>query len=156
AVSECPPASSSPVLDFFFRMNRSAPQEEFLEYYRRRVEVVVDDPSGLITIRTQPFSPERAFAINREIVEISEAFINESSHRLAREQMAFAESEAQKIRAQLDSVRHRLLKFQEKHGILDPAAQAAAVSGLTAELQAMLAVHEAELKGLQAYLNDDA
>ena len=40
--------------------------------------------------------------------------------------------------------------------MLDPAAQAAANTGLTAELQAMQARYEAELKGMLAYLNDDA
>jgi capsular polysaccharide transport system permease protein len=147
---------SSPKLDFIFRMNADATQEEFLDYYRNRVEVVVDDTSGLVTIRTQGFTPEIAQAVNREVVEISERFINESSHRLAREQMAFAESELASARARLDDVRNRLLAFQEEHGILDPTAQAAATTGLTAELQAAVARHEAELKGLLAYLNEDA
>ena len=40
--------------------------------------------------------------------------------------------------------------------MLDPTAQAAANTGLTAQLHAMQARQEAELKGLQAYLNDDA
>jgi capsular polysaccharide transport system permease protein len=118
--------------------------------------VDIDDGSGLLTIRTQAFTPDIAQAVNQEVVAISERFINESSHRLARDQMAFAEGELQKVRAHLDEVRGRLLKFQEKHGVLDPTAQVMANTGLTAELQAMLARQEAELKGLQAYLNDDA
>lgn len=149
-------AYSSPDLDFVFRMDRDASQEEFLDYYRRRIEVAVDDVSGLLTIRTQGFTPEIARAVNREVVAISEQFINESSHRLARDQMSFAESELEKVRARLDEVQARLLTFQEEHNMLDPTAQAAANTGLTAELQAMQARYEAELKGLLAYLNDDA
>jgi capsular polysaccharide transport system permease protein len=149
-------AYASPKLDFIFRLSENAMQEEFLEYYRNRVEVVVDDASGLLTIRTQGFTPEIAKAVNQEVVAISERFINESSHRLARDQMSFAESELEKARARLDDVRDRLLAFQEEHNILDPTAQAAANTGLTVELQAMRARYEAELKGLLAYLNDDA
>lgn len=149
-------AYSSPKLDVIFRLDDDASQEEFLDYYRHRVEVVVDEGSGLLTLRTQGFTPEIALAVNREVVEISERFINESSHRLAREQMAFAESELKNARGVLDEVRGRLLAFQEEHGILDPTAQAAATTGLTAELQAAVARHEAELKGLLAYLNEDA
>jgi capsular polysaccharide transport system permease protein len=70
--------------------------------------------------------------------------------------MSFAESELANARARMDEVRQRLLAFQEQHGVLDPMAQAAAITGLTAELQAMQARYEAELKGLQGYLNDDA
>lgn len=149
-------AYSSPKIDFIFRLSDNATQEEFLDYYRRRVEVILDDASGLLTIRAQGFTPEIAQTVNEEVVAISERFINESSHRLARDQMSFAESELKNARAQLDGVRNRLLKFQEEHGVLDPSAQAAANTGLTAQLQAMQARQEAELKGLQAYLNDDA
>lgn len=147
---------ASPRLDFIFRLGQNASQEEFLRYYRNRIDVDVDGSSGLITIRTQAFSPQIAQAVNQEVVALSERFINESSHRLARDQMSFAESELKNARAQLDDVRSRLVAFQEKHSMLDPTAQAAANTGLTAQLQAMLAREEAELKGLQAYLNDDA
>ena len=149
-------AYSSPRLDFVFRLDSNATQEEFLDYYRSRVEVEVNDASGLLTIRTQGFTPEIAQAVNQEVVAISERFINESSHELAREQMSFAESELESARAKLDNARNNILKFQEEHGILDPTAQAVANTGLTAELQAMQARQQAELKGMQAYLNDDA
>lgn len=149
-------AYGSPQADVIFRLDDDASQEDFLRYYRSRIEVEVDGDSGLLIIRTQGFTPEIAQAVNQEVVAISERFINESSHRLARDQMTFAESELQKAREQLDGVRRRLLSFQEKHGVLDPTAQVAANTGITAELQAALARQEAELKGLQAYLNDDA
>jgi capsular polysaccharide transport system permease protein len=149
-------AYGSPKIDVIFRMARDAPLEDFLDYYRSRIEVLVDDASGLLTIRTQGFTPEIAQAVNREVVAISERFINESSHRLARDQMAFAQSESEGARARLDEARGRLLEFQEQHSMLDPSAQAAANTGLTAELQAILARYEAELKGMQAYLTDDA
>jgi capsular polysaccharide transport system permease protein len=149
-------AYSEPQADPLFRMSAEASLEDFLAYYRRRVEVAVDSNSGLLTIRTQGFTPEIAQAVNQEVVAISERFINESSHRLARDQMSFAEKELKNARGRLDDARSRLLSFQEKHGVLDPMAQAAANTGLTAELQALLARHEAELKGYQAYLNDNA
>jgi capsular polysaccharide transport system permease protein len=149
-------AYSAPKLDFIFALSKNASREKFLDYYRSRVEVSVDEASGLVTIRTQGFTPEVAQAVNQEVVSISERFINESSHRLARDQMAYAESELQSARARLDEVRGRVLEFQERNSILDPTSQAAANSGLTAQLQAMLARREAELKGLEAFLNADA
>jgi capsular polysaccharide transport system permease protein len=149
-------AYSSPKLDFIFRLDDDATQEEFGDYYQSRIEVMLDDVSGLVTIRTQGFTPEIAQAVNQQVVAISERFINESSHELAREQMAFAESELKNARAQLDEARNRLLAFQQEHDMLDPTAQAAANTGLVGRLQAMQAMHAAELKGLQAYLNDDA
>ena len=149
-------AYSQPTFDPVFSLSGSASREDFLEYYRSRVAVEVDDASGLLTIRTQAFSPEIAQTVNQQLVAMSEQFINDSSHHLAREQMQYAEKEAGNARLRLDAVRNQILKFQGEYGVLDPTAQAVANSGLTAQLQAMLARQEAELKGLQAYLNDDA
>jgi capsular polysaccharide transport system permease protein len=117
---------------------------------------VVDDESGLLRIRTQAFTAEMAHAINREIIALSERFINESSHRLAREQMAFAETELEKARAFVNDARNKLLAFQDENGVLDPVAQATANTGVTVELQAALARQEAELKSQLGYLNEDS
>lgn len=146
---------SAPRTDLVYRLSRAASREKFREYYRDRVEVLVDDDSGLVKIRTQAFDPETATALNREIISLSERFINESSHRLAREQMAFAEAELEKARVGMNKAREALLSFQNKHGVLDPMAQAQANTGVTVELQSLLARQEAELKGLLGYLNDD-
>lgn len=149
-------AFAAPRMDFVFRMARDATQEAFLAYYRNRVEVVVDEASGLLTIRTQAFTPELAEALNSAILEISERFINESGHRLAREQMAFAEDELEKARVAVNEARGNLLAFQNEHGVLDPVAQAVGNTSLTLELQAMLARQEAELKALLGYLDENA
>jgi capsular polysaccharide transport system permease protein len=148
-------AFSAPQLDIIYRLARHASSEEFLDYYRRRVEVFVDPDSGLMRVRTQAFTPQVADALNREIVALSERFINESSHRLAREQMAFAESELAKARTAVNVARDAVLEFQNRNGVLDPMAQAQANTGVTVELQGQLAKQEAELKGLLGYLNDD-
>jgi capsular polysaccharide transport system permease protein len=146
---------SAPRADLVYRLSRNASREKFLGYFRDRVEVVVEDDSGLVRIRTQAFDPQTATALNRQIIALSERFINESSHRLAREQMAFAESELEKARVGMNGARKALLDFQNKHGVLDPLAQAQANTGVTVELQSLLAKQEAELKGLLGYLNED-
>ncbi len=58
-------AYSSPKLDFIFRLGDDATQEEFIKYYRSRVEIAVDDTSGLTTNRTQGFTPKIAQAVNQ-------------------------------------------------------------------------------------------
>jgi capsular polysaccharide transport system permease protein len=148
-------AFSAPRADIFYRLGHNASREKFLDYYRERVEVYVDDDSGLMRVRTQAFTPEMSDALNREIITLSERFINESSHRLAREQMAFAESELEKARKAVNATRDAVLEFQNKHGVMDPMAQAQANTGVTVELQGQLARQEAELKGLLGYLNED-
>lgn len=143
-------------LDPLFRLYADSSQEWFLWYYRNRVEVAFDDLTGLLTVRVQAFDPDLAQKVNAEILAQSERFVNEISHRLAREQMAFAESEMLKARDRFQQAKGRLIAFQNKHKVLDPLAQAQATATLSAQLEGEIARKEAELKTLTSYLQDNA
>lgn len=142
--------------DLPFKLFASASKESFVKYYRERVEVSFDERSALLKVRTQGFTPEFATQLNRAILEESERFVNETSHRIARERMAFAETELAQAGQRLQAARNEVLAFQSKHKLLDPAAQAASTAGLAAELQASRSRLEAELNGLLTFLKDDA
>jgi capsular polysaccharide transport system permease protein len=143
-------------IDLAYRLWGSTSQEWFLRYYRNRVEVVFDELTGLLTVRVQGFEPEFAQAINREILGQSERFINEISHRLAREQLAFAEGELRQAADRMQAAKGRLLSFQNKHGLFDPLVQAQAGAGLGVQLAAEIARKEAELTAMLGYLQDTA
>jgi capsular polysaccharide transport system permease protein len=143
-------------LDPVYRLYADSSQEWFLWYYRNRVEVAFDDLTGLLTVRVQAFDPDLAQQVNAEILAQSERFVNEISHRLAREQMAFAEAEMLKARDRFQQAKGRLIAFQNKHKVLDPLAQAQATATLSAQLEGEIARKEAELKTLTSYLQDNA
>jgi len=148
-------AYESEKLDPIFRLYSGTSQEWFLWYYRNRVEVVFDDLTSLLTVRVQGFEPEFARRVNAEILAQSERFVNEISHRLAREQMAFAETEMLKARERYQTAKNRLIVFQNQHKMLDPLAQAQATATLSAELESEIAHKEAELKTLTGYLQEN-
>ncbi|WP_119156705.1 capsular biosynthesis protein [Caldimonas tepidiphila] len=143
-------------LDPFYRLFPGTSQEWFLEYYRSRVEVGLDDLSGLLSIRVQGFEPGFARQLNAAILEESEKFVNALSHQMAREQMSFAETELLRAGEKLQQAKARLLAFQNVHRVLDPTAQAQAAEALSAQLQGELSRQEAELKNALTYLNDDS
>ena len=149
-------AYESEKLDPLFRLYSGTSQEWFHRYYRNRVEVVFDDLTGLLTVRVQGFDPEFARQVNAEILAQSERFVNEISHRMAREQMAFAETEMLKARERYQTAKNRLIAFQNKHKVLDPLAQAQATATLSAQLESEIAHKEAELKTLTGYLQENA
>jgi capsular polysaccharide transport system permease protein len=118
--------------------------------------VYFDDINGLLSINTEGFDPELSQAINTEILAQSENFVNEISHRLAREQMAFAEGELRRGGDRLQTAKSRLLAFQNKHNMFDPLAQAQAAATLTTELSAEIARKEAALKTMLGYMQENA
>jgi capsular polysaccharide transport system permease protein len=143
-------------LDSVYRLYAGTSQEWFHWYYRNRVEVVFDDLTSLLTVRVEGFEPEFARLVNAEILAQSERFVNEISHRLAREQMAFAEGEMLKAKQRYQAAKASLVAFQNKHKVLDPLAQAQATATLSAQLESEIAHKEAELKTLTGYLQENA
>lgn len=143
-------------LDVFSRLWAGASQERFLEYFRNRVEVLVDDASTTVTVRVQGFDPAFAQVLNRAILKESERFVNEMSHSLARERLGFAESELARAAEHLQRSTQEVLAFQSKHGLLDPSIDAQASGALSAQMQASITKSEAELRGLRSFMTEDA
>lgn len=143
-------------LDAIYRLWSGVSQERFHDYFQGRVEVLYDDINGLLTVRVEGFTPEFAHAVSMEILAQSERFVNEISHRLARDQLAFAESELRKAGERLRDSKASLLAFQNKHGVFDPMVQAEAAATLSTQLEAEIALKEAELKALLGYMQENA
>lgn len=142
--------------DVFFRLWPHSSQEWWLDYWRSRVNITLDDLSGLLTIRVQGFDPETAQRINAALLSESEAFVNAISHRIAHEQLKFAQGELNLAGERHQAALGALLKFQTQHQMLDPMAQAQATGALASEMRAQLAKIEAELSAKRAYLQEDA
>jgi capsular polysaccharide transport system permease protein len=141
-------------LDVFARLWGSASQETFLDYYRKRVEVSMDELSATLTVRVQGFDPTFAHQLNQAILDESERFVNEMSHKLAREKLGFADTELARAGEKLQQAKTELLAFQAKNRLLDPTVQAQASGAMVAELQASITKSEAELRVLRSFLNE--
>lgn len=147
---------AAPAHDLVSRLPADASQEAFLEYYRGRVQVRVDELSSTLSIRVQAFEPGFAEAVNRSILKESERFINELSHKMARERLAFAEGELARAGTRLGQARGELLAFQARHNLLDATAEAQSAGALIADLNAQITRAEAEQRALLGYLNENA
>jgi capsular polysaccharide transport system permease protein len=143
-------------VDQAYRLPHGVSQEDFLAYYRNRVEIRFEDMSSLLTVRVQAFEPAFAHGLATAILEECERFVNAFSQRMAREQMAFAETELGRAASKVEAERNKVLAFQTQYKLLDPMAQAQAAESLTSGLQATLAQQEAELRHALTYLNPNS
>ncbi|XWJ93158.1 capsule biosynthesis protein [Phytobacter ursingii] len=143
-------------LDFIYHLSKDTTAEQFLNYYRDRISVIFDDKTGLLTIQTQGFTPEFSQRFNKAVLKESERFINELSHKIARDQLNFAQEELQQARIRLDKSKAELLTYQNQNNILDPEASATAATSLVMTLQGKKVELEAELRNLLSYLREDA
>ena len=143
-------------IDLLSRLEQDSSQERALEYYRKHTAVEIDEISGILTLKVQGFSPDFAYKINRYLVAQSEQFINDLSHKIANEQVAFVEHQLAAARKRLDLNKQKLIAFQNKYGMLSPTEQAKATTALVLELQNGLAQAETEYRALTAYIETTA
>lgn len=142
--------------DFLFYLPADITAERYLEYYRSRLSVDYDEKTGLLSIQTQGFTPAFAQEFNQTVLKESERFINELSHKIAREQMLFAEEQLQETKARLNTSKSQLLAYQNNNNVLDPAASAEAATTLVNALITKKIEMEADLRNLLTYLREDA
>lgn len=133
----------------------SAAKEDLLLFYQRMVTTHYDDQTGLLTVEVQAFDPAVAEATLKIMLAESERFVNELSHRMARDQMAFARSELANARKIYEDRRAAMLAFQSDNNLLDAEATAKARADVIAELEAHLTKERTKLIGLLANLDSE-
>lgn len=142
--------------DPIFQLSKDASREEFVSYFKRRVQIALDEKTMMMEVTTQGFSPEFALAFNKAIISESERFINEVSQRIAKDQLIFSQKQLDEATKQLSLARAKLINYQNRNQIFDPQSQAIAVAQLVAGLEANLAQLRTEERTLLSYLNPEA
>ena len=141
--------------DPIYWLEDDAPQEDKLEYFRRVVRAHFDEQTGLLGVSVQAFEPKFANDTLQVMLGESERFVNELSHRMAREQMAFAQGELSKARENYELRREAMLEFQGKNSVLDAEATAKARGDIIVELEGNLTKERTTLKNMQSRLDND-
>lgn len=147
---------SSQDADFISRLDQSSSKEQLYSYFRKHVEVNVDQKSQVIAIDTQAFTPEFAQLLNELIVKRAEWYINQIGNKLAEEQLSFVQKEHDLIEDKIRKAKKELLEFQSSHGLLDPEAEGMAIQKIAYSIEGLLAQKEAERRALESVMNESA
>lgn len=143
-------------LDVFAGLSQQATREEAIRYYQRRVEATYDDITGVLTVKTQGFTPEDAKKINETILARSDHFLNGINQRIARDQIDFLDQQMGEATRRMVSARNAVIDFQRRHKLLDPVKQGEAGALLVSKLAEELVAAEAELRAVSQFLGDEA
>lgn len=142
--------------DPFYWLDKNANQEDSLAYFRKVVQVHFDSETGLLSVNVEAFDADTSEKILSVILKESDHFVNELSHKLTRDQLAFVERELQTARTNYELRRDELLDFQAKNDLVDAEATITARSQMIAAMEAELATERAKLSALMSSLNSDA
>lgn len=142
--------------DIFFWLDKDAEREDLLKYYQRMVSAHYDETTGLLRVEVQAFTPELSEQMLRTILEASEHFVNEVSHSIAREQMAFARSELETVRTNYAERKTELLDFQNDNKVLDGGNTAQSRATIIADLEGQYTKEQAVLTEMLFKLRADS
>lgn len=142
--------------DFWYYLPEDATREELLKFYQRMVTTTFDETNGLLTVQVQAFNKEFAKKTLDMIIAESERFVNELSHRLARDQVDFAQGELERARLNYEEKRKAMLDFQAVHNLLDAEQSATSRNEVIATLQSNLITAYATLRSMRETLNKES
>ena len=147
---------SGPPLDFLARLDRDETREGILEYFRRRVRAEYHDATGLVTIHVEAFDAPTALRISQIVVEEAERVINDFSLSVAREHLAFVESDAKRKRDHFVELQAQFDAFQRKYNIINPTGEASIHAQVVAQLESEIAKDRAQLDVLMKFLSPES
>lgn len=148
-------AFSESGLDILNGLPQDLTKESYLRFYQDHVKVSIDDKTGLLNIQTDAFTPDFSLKFNQAILKESERFINELSHRIVQEQLAFAEQQVQEAFIKLNHSKQAVLDYQNKYGLLDPLSQAEAASKMITEMEGQKVQLETQLRNQLTFLKEN-
>ncbi|MFK7967749.1 MAG: hypothetical protein AB8B68_01080 [Rickettsiaceae bacterium] len=144
------------VWDPFYRLFKGVAKEDALSYYKSKVLLVLEENKGVLLIATQGFRSQDAKKINDAILERSEWFLNEISHKIAKNEALFFEDQIKQAAKRMNEAKKAIISFQVENNIINPSTQVESGAKLIARLIGDLASHETELRTLKSYLSENS
>lgn len=135
----------APEVDWLTRLESDASEEELLEYFRERVEVVIDPESNISTLMVEAFDPATAQDIAKHLLELSERLVNDMSERITEDTLRFARRELARTEGQVRDAISALTRFRKTSRSIDPGQETSAVLSIVTELETRLAETRTEL-----------
>jgi capsular polysaccharide transport system permease protein len=140
--------------DPVFGYNPDGSIEDLVSHWERKVTVLYDTGTGLITLRVLAFDPNDARAIAEAIFAHSSQMINELSAIAREDATRYAREELDRALERLKVARQELTSFRLRTKIIDPQADLQGQMGVLNTLQGQLAETLIELDLLRENVRD--
>lgn len=112
--------------------------EYLLLYYRGKVSVSSDSSASIMSISTRAFTADDAYAMNRRLLELTEARINRLNEDARQDMIRFAATEVADAQAKEDQATAVLARYRAQKSVMDPEKQSAVQLELIAKLESEL------------------
>ena len=141
-------------IDFISRFNSDDTLEDFLEYYRDKVEINTDSATHISTLRVKAFEPNTAYSIAKKIIELSETLVNNLSNRVVEDSLQFARSEVKIAEKRVRDSSKALTQFRNENQSINPGEETSAVLNIITGLESQLAESRTNLLEALSFMQE--
>jgi capsular polysaccharide transport system permease protein len=141
--------------DWVFSFNTEDPMEKLVRYWRRRVDVSLDQMSGIVTVVVRAFTPEDSLAIARAVIAASERLVNDLSERSRRDALKQAQTELTLAENALQEKIRAMRELRNREGLLDASKASEALTKLAGDLRLELAKMESEYATIRRSVSEN-
>jgi capsular polysaccharide transport system permease protein len=120
---------------FLFRST----DEGFYRYFQHRLTVLVNNSTGLTTLRVEAFRPEDAAKVAETLLDLGEGLVNKLNTRMQQDAVRVAAAEVTRAEQLRIDKQVAVTAFRNRELILDPAASSTMVVELIGKLSTELA-----------------
>jgi len=145
-----------PEADIFSRLERNAPPETLLRYYREMVNVDVGRETGITRISVRAFRPADAERVAQELLKIGEQRVNEFNKRLLENRLAGARESLMTAERGVGETQTALTGFRQSGRDIDPERTSTARITMVTQMQAELAQARARLSSMASAVRRDS
>ena len=147
---------SSSEHDLISRLESKPTVDEISSFWSRISRVSVNQDSNVITFEVRAYTPDMAYAINEQILKVSEALVNSMSERAKEDMLELADIEVASARSRLSAAQDALRDFRNQHQDLDLKATAEGMQSLVIELESQAAMLRTEIAEQSRYTDPSA
>ncbi|WP_245297416.1 capsule biosynthesis protein [Rhizobium lusitanum] len=122
-------------IDPIARLKKDASSEKLLRYWEDMISVSIDANSGIVTVKARAFSAADAQKILKEVVNASEAVVNDVNNRIWRDVIVTAQTNLDNAKNQLQNTREELLSARNQTGILSVEGASTIITNLISSVQ---------------------
>ncbi len=120
--------------------------ENFYKYYTKKVvETFLDTNSGVVTIRVRAKDPDYAFKLLKELIYISEEFVNRVNKRASMTALEYYREQLELSKKKVREFAQRVKRFLTEKRVVSPEQEVGVLLSMVAELQGRLISKQLEL-----------
>ena len=132
-------------IDVIQRLPDDVTNEAAYKTYKKRVQIGFDPTEGIIKMEVVTPTPQQSLEFSEALIGYAEQQVDALTQRLREDQMKGSRESYEKAELDFSEAQNRVVKLQEKLGVLNPETEIAAQMGLIQQLEADVQQKQLEL-----------